>query len=430
MTTSIHSSQPIATDEKTNLKYLFIIGLLFFVFGFVTWLGSVLIPYLKITCQLNNISSYLVAFSFYISYLLLALPSAALLKKTGFKNGMAIGLLLISLGTLLFIPAAKTRMFSLFLVGQFIQGSGLAILQTAANPYVVMLGPRKSAAKRISIMGICNGIAGIIAPIILGAILLNDSDQTNLNQYAADLEKKSIVLQQIANKVIAPYAFMTMLLLVMAIFIYRSGLPEIDPEKEEEEDTPIKNVQTKTSIFQFPHLMMGVVALFLYVGVEVIAGDSIILYGASQGIALSTAKFFTSFTLSGMLIGYLIGIIVIPRFISQEKALQVSAILGIIFCLLALATNGKISLTFIALLGLANALIYPSIWPLALNGLGSFTKIGSSLLIMAIGGGAILPLIYGRIADHFSPHQAYWMVIPCYVVILFYAVRGHKLVSK
>jgi len=429
MSLTLNSSQPKSADEKINSKYLFIIGLLFFVFGFVTWLGSVLIPYLKITCQLNNIAAYLVAFSFYISYLLLALPSAALLKKTGFKNGMAIGLLLIALGTFLFIPAAKTRMFSLFLVGQFIQGSGLAILQTAANPYVVMLGPRKSAAKRISIMGICNGIAGIIAPLILGAILLNDADQTNLNQYAADLEKKSIVLQQIADKVIAPYAFMTILLLLIAIFIYRSGLPEIDPEKEEE-DRPIKNDLNKTSIFQFPHLMMGVFALFLYVGVEVIAGDSIILYGASQGIALSTAKFFTSFTLSGMLIGYLIGIIAIPRFLSQEKALQLSAILGIIFCLLALATNGKTSLTFIALLGLANALIYPSIWPLALNGLGSFTKIGSSLLIMAIGGGAILPLIYGRIADHFSPHQAYWMVIPCYLVILFYAVRGHKLVGK
>ena len=427
MNPTINSSQLNPTDAKTNSNYLFIIGVLFFVFGFVTWLGSVLIPYLKITCQLNNIAAYLVAFSFYISYLLLALPSAALLKKTGFKNGMVVGLLLISLGTLLFIPAAKTRMFSLFLVGQFIQGSGLAILQTAANPYVVMLGPRKSAAKRISIMGICNGIAGIIAPIILGAILLNDSDQTNLNQYAADLEKKSIVLQQIANKVIAPYAFMTILLLLIAIFIYRSGLPEIDPEKE---DTLVKNDLNKTSVFQFPHLMMGVLSLFLYVGVEVIAGDSIILYGASQGIALSTAKFFTSFTLSGMLIGYLIGIIAIPRFLSQEKALQISAILGIIFCLLALATNGKISLTFIALLGLANALIYPSIWPLALNGLGSFTKIGSSLLIMAIGGGAILPLIYGRIADHFSPHQAYWMIIPCYLVILFYAVRGHKLVSK
>ena len=428
MNPTINSSQLNPTDAKINSKYLFIIGVLFFVFGFVTWLGSVLIPYLKITCQLNNIAAYLVAFSFYISYLLLALPSAALLKKTGFKNGMVVGLLLISLGTLVFIPAAKSRIFLLFLVGQFIQGSGLAILQTAANPYVVMLGPRKSAAKRISIMGICNGIAGIIAPIILGAIILNDADQINLNRYAADLEKKSIVLQQIANKVIAPYAFMTILLLLIAIFIYRSGLPEIDPEKEE--DTLVKNDLNKTSIFQFPHLMMGVLSLFLYVGVEVIAGDSIILYGASQGIALSTAKFFTSFTLSGMLIGYLIGIIAIPRFLSQEKALQISAILGIIFCLLALATNGKISLTFIALLGLANALIYPSIWPLALNGLGSFTKIGSSLLIMAIGGGAILPLIYGRIADHFSPHQAYWMVIPCYLVILFYAVRGHKLVSK
>jgi glucose/galactose transporter len=383
---------------------------------------------LKITCQLNNISSYLVAFSFYISYLLLALPSAALLKKTGYKNGMALGLLLIALGTLLFIPAAKSRTFLLFLVGQFIQGSGLAILQTAANPYVVMLGPIKSAAKRISIMGICNGIAGIIAPIILGAIILNDADQIKLKHYAFDVEKKSILLQQIANKVIAPYAFMTILLLLIAVFIYRSGLPEIDSEKEE--NTTINIEPKKTSIFQFPHLLMGVVALFLYVGVEVIAGDTIILYGASQGIALSTAKFFTSFTLSGMLIGYLIGIIAIPRFISQEKALQLSAILGILFCLLALATSGKISLTFIALLGLANALIYPSIWPLALNGLGSFTKIGSSLLIMAIGGGAILPLIYGRLADHFSPHQAYWMVIPCYVVILFYAVRGHRLVSK
>ena len=428
MTPSINSLEPIPTAEKSNVKHLFIIGLLFFVFGFVTWLGSVLIPYLKITCQLNNISSYLVAFSFYISYLLLALPSAALLKKTGYKNGMALGLLLIALGTLLFIPAAKSRTFLLFLVGQFIQGSGLAILQTAANPYVVMLGPIKSAAKRISIMGICNGVAGIIAPIILGAIILHDADQIQLKNYGFDVEKKSILLQQIADKVIAPYAFMTILLLLIAVFIYRSGLPEIDPEKEE--NTTINTEPKKTSIFQFPNLLMGVVALFLYVGVEVIAGDSIILYGASQGIALSTAKFFTSFTLSGMLIGYLIGIIAIPRFISQERALQVSAIVGILFCLLALATAGKISLTFIALLGLANALIYPSIWPLALNGLGSFTKIGSSLLIMAIGGGAILPLIYGRLADHFSPHQAYWMVIPCYVVILFYAVRGHRLVSK
>ena len=340
---------------------------------------------------------------------------------------MVLGLILISIGTLLFIPAAYSRTFTLFLIGQFIQGSGLAILQTAANPYVVKLGPIESAAKRISLMGISNGIAGIIAPIALGTIILNDSDLQALQSAANDLEKKALLLQEIANKVMAPYAMMTVVLLFIAAYIYRVDLPEIASE-ENEVVGPTET--SKTSILQFPHLLLGAVSLFLYVGVEVIAGDSIILFGASQGIAMSTAKFFTSFTLSGMLIGYLIGIILIPRYISQARALQISAFSGIVFCLFALVTEGKTSLSFIALLGLANALIYPSIWPLALNGLGSFTKIGSSLLIMAIGGGAILPLIYGYLADQFSPHQGYWLVIPCYGFILYYAKYGHLLGNK
>lgn len=424
----VRSADVVSEENNPYAKNLWVIGILFFVFGFVTWLGSVLIPYLKITCQLTNSSSYLVAFSFYISYLILAVPSAVLLKKTGYKNGMVLGLILISIGTLLFIPAAYSRTFTLFLIGQFIQGSGLAILQTAANPYVVKLGPIESAAKRISLMGISNGIAGIIAPIALGTIILHDSDLKALQSAANDLEKKALLLQEIANKVMAPYAMMTVVLLFIAAYIYRVDLPEI---ASEENDGLVGPTETsKTSILQFPHLLLGAVSLFLYVGVEVIAGDSIILFGASQGIALSTAKFFTSFTLSGMLIGYLIGIILIPTYISQAKALQISALLGIMFCLLALLTEGKTSLSFIALLGLANALIYPSIWPLALNGLGSFTKIGSSLLIMAIGGGAILPLIYGYLADQFSPHQGYWLVIPCYGFILYYAKYGHRLGNK
>lgn len=423
----VRSADVVPEENNPYAKNLWVIGILFFVFGFVTWLGSVLIPYLKITCQLTNASSYLVAFSFYISYLILAVPSAVLLKKTGYKNGMVLGLILISIGTLLFIPAAYSRTFTVFLIGQFIQGSGLAILQTAANPYVVKLGPIESAARRISLMGISNGIAGIIAPIALGTIILNDSDLQALESAADNLEKKALLLQEIANKVMAPYAMMTVVLLFIAAYIYRVDLPEIASE-ENEVVGPTET--SKTSILQFPHLLLGAVSLFLYVGVEVIAGDSIILFGASQGIALSTAKFFTSFTLSGMLIGYLIGIILIPRYISQARALQISAFSGIVFCLLALVTEGKTSLSFIALLGLANALIYPSIWPLALNGLGSFTKIGSSFLIMAIGGGAILPLIYGYLADQFSPHQGYWLVIPCYGFILYYAKYGHLLGNK
>jgi MFS transporter, FHS family, L-fucose permease len=414
-----------AKVSKNRAKYLFIIGILFFVFGFVTWLGSVLIPYLKIACELNNLQSYLVAFAFYISYFILAIPSAQVLKITGYKNGMAVGLLLMAAGTLIFIPAALTRTYFLFLTGLFVQGSGLTILQTAANPYVVILGAKESAAKRISIMGVCNGVAGIIGPLILGTIILKDSDAVKNNVLKLSTGEKIIALNNLAHKVITPYVCMTIALLLFAIFIYFSGLPEMDADAEDE--IVLSNNNNKKSIFQFPHLLLGVFTLFLYVGVEVISGDTIINYGASQGIALSTAKFFTSCTLAGMLIGYFVGIICIPKFFSQKKALAVSAVAGIFFSLAALATNGYVSVTFIALLGLANSLMWPSIWPLALDDLGSFTKTGSSLLIMAIGGGALLPLLYGRIADAFTPHLAYWMVIPCYLVIFYYAVKGHKI---
>lgn len=425
MSEIILSNAEAATISKNRTKYLFIIGILFFVFGFVTWLGSVLIPYLKIACELNNFQSYLVAFSLYISYFILAIPSAQVLKITGYKNGMAIGLLLMAAGTIIFIPAALTRTYFLFLTGLFVQGSGLTILQTAANPYVVILGAKESAAKRISMMGICNGVAGIIGPLILGTIILKDTDTVKNNVLKFNVHEKIIALNNLAHKVIAPYIFMTVALLLFAVFIYFSGLPEIGTDAEDEVKKNSSN--NKKSIFQFPHLLLGVCTLFLYVGVEVISGDTIISYGSSQGIALSTAKFFTSCTLAGMLIGYVIGIICIPKYISQQKALTVSAIAGICFCLIALATKGYVSITFIALLGLANSLMWPSIWPLALDGLGSFTKTGSSLLIMAIGGGAILPLLYGRIADIFTPHLAYWMVIPCYAMIFFYAVKGHKI---
>lgn len=415
--------------KKSN-KPIFIIGSLFFVFGFVTWLGSVLIPYLKIACQLTTFASYLVAFSFYISYTVMAIPSAAILKLTGYKKGMALGLLIMSLGSSIFIPAAYAKSYPLFLTGLFMQGTGLAILQTASNPYITILGPLESAAKRISIMGICNGVAGTIAPLILGAVILKDADNIKLRVAGLPSSQKSILLDELAHRVILPYSIMVIVLLILSIVVYFSGLPELDTDGNESPDE--KQSIPKNSIFQFPHLLLGVLTLFLYVGVEVIAGDTIINYGSSQGIPLSSAKFFTSCTLSFMLVGYLIGIIVIPRFISQVRVLMISALLGLFFVLLALATKGYVSVAFIALMGLANSLVWPSIWPLAINGLGKFTKVGSSMLILAIGGGALLPLLYGWLAGKFSPHNAYWLVVPCYLCIWFYAKSGHKLglVSK
>lgn len=420
-----------------GLSPIYIIGALFFVFGFVTWLNSVLIPYLKIACQLNNFESYLVAFSFYIAYLVMAIPSAWVLKVTGFKNGMSLGLLIMGIGALIFVPAALTRTYGLFLTGLFVQGTGLAVLQTASNPYITILGPIESAAKRISIMGISNKIAGSLAPIILGAITLKDADLIQKKLISMTAIEKQTELNALAHRVILPYIVILSVLIILAVVIYFSTLPEIDTDKED--DTAEKGSVKQTSIFQFPHLLVGVLTLFLYVGVEVMAGDSVISYGASQGIPLSTAKFFTTCTLMGMIAGYIVGIISIPKYFTQEAALKVSAFIGVIFSLAAIFTSGYTSVLFIALLGIANSLMWPALWPLAIGGLGKFTKIGSSLLIMGIAGGALIPLLYGFIVDKLvtaghvksmAATQGYWILIPCYLMIAYYAISGHKLKPK
>lgn len=414
-------------NSKKGLNPLIIIGVLFFIFGFVTWINSVLIPYLQIACELNNFQSYLVAFAFYISYFVMAVPSAKLLKVTGFKNGMSLGLLLVAVGSLIFIPAAMYRTYSVFLVGLFVQGAGLAVLQTAANPYVTILGPEESAARRMSIMGICNGVAGIVAPALLGVIILNNADVfTEQLKHITGLDK-TLALDALAKKVIIPYVVITFILIALGVLVYYSKLPEIDETPGDEETQGTSSLTYRTSIFHFPHLLIGVFTLFLYVGVEVIAGNTIIQYGTYQGIPLATAKFLTSLTLLGMLAGYGIGIVCIPKYFSQKAALKYSAAFGIVFSLLALFTHGYVSVIFIALLGLANSLMYPSIWPLAIGGLGKFTKIGSSFLVMAISGGALLPLLYGWLADRINSQQAYWMVIPCYLMIGYFAIYGHQI---
>jgi FHS family L-fucose permease-like MFS transporter len=260
--------------RKQGLNPLIIIGSLFFIFGFVTWLSSVLIPYLQIACELNNFQAYLVAFAFYISYFVMAVPSGKVLKITGYKNGMSLGLLVVAIGSLIFIPAAIYRTYSVFLIGLFVQGAGMAVLQTAANPYVTILGPEESAAKRMSIMGICNGIAGIIAPAILGAVILNNADALTESLKSMNIIDKEAALNALAQKVIFPYIIITIILIALAVFIYRSALPEIDEPLEDNVNLSEKN--SKTSISQFPHLLIGVFTLFLYVGVEVIAGNTIV----------------------------------------------------------------------------------------------------------------------------------------------------------
>ena len=416
--------------KKAYLYPLMIIGGLFFIFGFVTWAIAVLIPYLQIACELTSIQAMLVSSAFYISYFVMSIPSGYLLKKIGYKHALSIGLISMAVGSLLFIPAAMTRIYGVFLLGLFVQGLGLSILQTASNPYVTILGPRESGARRMSIMGICNGVAGILGPLILGSIVLKDADGLTAALQTMAAAEKTVVLDALARKVIVPYLLIAALLLLVALAIYFSSLPEVVEEEEPEMSPETRYSASKSSIVQFPHLMLGVFTLFLYVGVEVIAGNTIIGYGSYQGIALSSAKLFTSMTLFFMLTGYVIGIIGIPKYFSQQQSLIFSALLGIIFIITAQLTSGFTSVLFIALLGLANSLMWPSIWPLAISDLGRFTKTGSSLLVMAISGGAVLPLIYERLADSLDARQAYWMVVPCYLIIALYALWGHQIRSR
>ena len=422
MTTSTPS------QKSSFFRQMAIISMLFFVFGFVTWLNGTLIPFLQIACDLKETQALLVTFAFYMAYFFLAIPSSAILKKTGFKNGMALGLFVMAIGSLIFIPAAQQRAFGLFLTGLFVQGAGLALLQTASNPYAAIIGPIESAAQRISILGICNKIAGAISPLILSAIVLKNATAIEEKiKVAVSATDKAQLLDELASKVITPYVIMAVVLMVLAFLIKKSSLPEIDTDKEDS----VEGVETahKSSVLSHPHLVLGVICLFLYVGVEVMAGDVIGNYGRAMGMSLDTTKYFTTFTLISMLLGYVIGIFTIPKYISQQTSLKLAAILGLVFTLGAYFTEGYTSVTFIALLGLANAPMWPAIFPLAINKLGRFTKIGSALLVMGIAGGAILPQIYAQLKSqlHLANNLAFLIcMLPCYAYILYYAMAGYK----
>ena len=433
----MNSETMTATNEMPQEKTSSIIPLmmvagLFFIFGFVTWLNGSLMPYLELVLSLTPFQASFILFSFYIAVTVFALPSSWIIRKVGYKNGMAIGLGVMAFAAFLFIPAAKSHWFGLFLVAQFTMGAGQTLVQTAVNPYVVKMGPEESAARRISIMGILNKSAGIVAPIVFTALILGG--MSGHTSTAPSLEE----IDQLASNLVMPYIYMGLIIGAVALLVRFSSLPELNLSEDKEDKFPLREV------FQFPSLVLGVIALFLYVGVEVIAGDTIGSYGRSIGF--SNFSILTSITMGCMVFGYILGILLIPRVISQQNMLMVSAILGVVLSLSIVFGNAEstsISALFsflnvpaipntimcIALLGLANAIVWPAIWPLALSGLGKYTATGSALLIMAIAGGAVVPVLMGAASGLMDRQTAYVVMTPCYLFILFYAAKGHKLRS-
>lgn len=424
-------------SPKETLRGILIIAFLFFMFGFVSWINAILIPYFRIGFSLTHFNSYLVAFAFYISYLFFSLPSSYLLQKIGFKKGMMFGFWAMALGAFIFIPAAILMAYPLFLVGLFTIGAGLAMLQTAANPYVTILGPIESGAKRMSIMGIFNKGAGILAPLVFAAVIFRESDHQLFREIETMSESMKLIAQQeLIGRVIGPYTGVGIALVVLGILIRLSPLPEIDTEHETAEVA--RTNSDKTSILQFPYLILGALAWFLHVGTQVVAIDTIISYAGTMGISVIDAKALPSYTLLAAIIGYLIGVATIPRLISQRTALIICALLGVFFTLMIIYARGSVNLLwltadrsiwFVVLLGLANSLVGPAIWPLAIRGLGRFTKIGSSVIVMGLSGNAVLPILYGMLADRWDERYAYWVLMPCYLYILFYALRGFKITS-
>ncbi len=420
---------------QSSMMPMVIVAILFFVLGFATWLNGSLMPYLKQMLDLTPLQASLILFSFYIAVTFTALPSAWLIRKVGYKNGMALGMAIMMLAGLLYIPAAQTQTFALFLLAQLVIGAGQTLLQTAVNPYVVKIGPESTAAVRISIMGILNKTAGVVAPVVFTALMASSFVSTSETVLAQEQ------IDAMASGLVLPYLGLAVFLGILALAVKFSPLPELAKETFDG-----AGISLLKAALAKPSLMLGVLALFVYVAVEVIAADTIGLFALSLGVERYTVM--TSYTMVCMVLGYVLGILLIPRLLSQQSALAISAVLGLLLTLAVAFGNNESffianalfvpfggialpdTLMFIALLGLANAIVWPAVWPLALSGLGNLTSIGSALLIMGIAGGAFGPLFWGLLSGTGLGQQgAYLVMLPCYAFIFYYAVKGHKLTS-
>ena len=411
------------SNQKNQRASIAIIGGLFFIMGWFTWINGPLIAFVQLAFELKTVNAFLVTFVFYLSYFCWALPASWILDRTGMKRGMGLGLWVMAIGALAFGEFCTRRWYPGALTGLFIVGAGLAMLQTAANPYISILGPIESAAQRIALMGICNKVAGILAPILLGTLVLHGMGDIAAKVSVADAQGKAQLLDAFASGIHLPYLAMAGVLAALGFGILFSPLPDLRTEREVATDVPAAEEQT---LWHYPHVWLGALAIFVYVGAEVMAGDAIGTYGRSFNIPLDETKFFTSFTLGSMLIGYVTGFATIPRFISQERYLTWSAILGVLLTLGAFFTKGYLSVGFVAALGFANAMMWPAIFPLAVHGLGRLLERGAALLIMGIVGGALIPQLFAMLRQTINFQLVFVaLMAPCYLYIWYFASKGH-----
>jgi FHS family L-fucose permease-like MFS transporter len=413
-------SQP-ATRKSGTIIPLMLVGVMFFVIGFGVGISGFLIPALKSAFSLTTGQSYLVTAAIFSAFVIFGRPTGWVIKKIGYRRSMVLAFLVMGLGMWMFVPSSNSVSFPLFLLALFVGGIGNTLLQGSVNPYVTILGPLETAAVRMSLMGIMNKLAWWLAPVFLGIFI--------------DLQDVRV------EDIVLPFYIVTGILVALGIFVYFAPLPEVKAEGEEEGEggDEASYAAGKTSVLQFPHLMLGVAALFLYVGIETLPMASIIDFARATFGEVDNLESYAKFVTLGLVAGYLFGVVAIPRFISQTRALISFAVLGVISTLLLIYLPPRFAFYALLLASFSNSLMWPAIWPLAIKDLGRFTKAGASLLVMAIVGGAVIPLIFGFVVDAVKTtsqavvgdyQAAYWVMVPCYLFILYFAGFGHKVRSR
>ena len=420
-------------SKKQFILSMVMLGCLFFVFGLVSWVNSILVPYFKVSLELSSeVQSYLAQFAFYIAYLVMTIPASIFLSKVGYKKGAMIGLWILALGAFLFAPAALSKNYTMFLVALFTMGTALAVLQTVANPFVTIIGPLESAAKRISIVGICNKFAGILAPIVFSALVIKPHEASFNALKAGELagDGKTAAIEELLGSVILPYAVLGIVLVLFGILFYKSSIKDINPAKDHKEEA---SAEGRKTVLAYPYLVLGVLALFCHLGTQALSVNTIIGYAQASG--MQSTAIFPSLTLTCTLLGYFLGVILIPKHLSQQQTLKICTCLGLVLSILVMLLAPQYSIWCLVLMGIPNSVIYAGIWPLAIHDLGKWTNLGSAILVMALCGSAVFPLIRAAIVDAHAltlpaaaaQQAGYWILIPSFAYMIFYAFWGHKI---
>lgn len=419
-------SRPVGTNAPRNglvgahgWRPLIIAALIFFAMGFVTWLNGPLITFVRVAFSLNDFNAFFVPMVFYISYLIFSIPASKIASRLGLKKGLAASIVVSAIGVAIFGQFVNMRIYGGALTGLLVLGAGLALMQVVINPLVSLLGPPTHAATRIAIMGISNKFAGMLAPIVLGTLVMHDIGAVAQRaQDATDPAVREALLAGLVHAIYLPYLGMAALLVLLAVIVWHSALPQLEAPP-----MPALSGEATSRLFR-PHLVFGVLAMFIYVGVEVMAGDAIGTYAQGFGIPIDQTKFFTTLTLAAMLVGYIAGFLLVPRVLPQERLLEISCGLGIVFAMLAFLTHGYVSVLFVALMGLSNAMIMPTIFPVAIRGAGAATPLASAWLVMAYSGGAIIPQFYVLLKPLLGFQLAFVVLVaPIYLAIFAYARR-------